>query len=161
MNAEDVIVRGALKRETDRGRKAQKRAARATNAGRIQHLLQVQRCPGCGKVDTCTRVNPAYAQAAAETYWSMSDEERAIIIYSMYSEASGRDEETGKCSFKHVTWYMGAVQVCFRLFCSILGASARTVRKYINGKWAPKAVHVRDSIPFCRLLLHVFVSVRG
>ena len=144
MNAEDVIVRGALKRETDRGRKAQKRAARATNAGRIQHLLQVQRCPGCGKVDTCTRVNPAYAQAAAETYWSMSDEERAIIIYSMYSEASGRDEETGKCSFKHVTWYMGAVRVCFRLFCSILGTSTTTVRKYISGTWAPKAVHVKE-----------------
>ena len=138
MNAEDVIVRGALKRETDKGRKAQKRAARATNAGRIQQLLQAQCCPGCGKVDTCTRVNPAYAQAAAETYWSMSDEERAIVIYSMYSEASGRNEETGKCSFKHVAWYMGAVQVSFQLSYSILGTSTRTVRKYINRTWAQK-----------------------
>ena len=78
MNAEDVIVRGALKRETERRRKAQKRVTRAINVGRIQELLQKQRCPGCGKEGACTRVNVAFAQAAAETYWSMSDEERSF-----------------------------------------------------------------------------------
>lgn len=144
MNAEDVIVRGALKRETRRNRKAQKRATRATNVGRIQELLHKQQCPGCGKVDACTKVNPAFAQAAAETYWSMSDEERAVVMYCMYSEASGRDEETGKCNFKHVTWMMGVVQVCFRMFCAILGTSHMTIRKYVKGTWGPKVVHTKE-----------------
>ena len=144
MNAEDVIVRGALKQETDRSRKGQKRARRATNAGRIQELLQNKACPCCGKVDACTQVSPAFAQAAAETYWSMSDAERAMVMYSMYSQASGRDEKTGKCSFKHVRWMMGTIQVCFLMFCKILGTGTTTVRKYVNGTWSPKVVHTKE-----------------
>ena len=143
-NAEDLIVRGALKRETWRKRKDRKRATRATNVGRIQELLQQQTCPECGKEGACTKVNPAFAQAAAETYWSMSDEERAMIMYNMYSEASGRNEKTGKCSFKHVSWMMGAVQVCFRLFCAILGTNHKTIRKYVNGTWGPKVMHAKE-----------------
>ena len=144
MNAEDVIVRGALKREGQRSRKAQKRVTRATNVGRIRELLQKQRCPGCGKEDACTRVSIAFAHAAAETYWSMSDEERAMVMYCMYSEAAGRDEKTGKCSFKHVSWTMGSTRVCFHLFCKILGTSTTTVRKYVNGTWGPKVVHTKE-----------------
>ena len=67
-----------------------------------------------------------------------------MVMYSMYSEASGRNEQTGKCSFKHVSWMMGAVQVCFRFFCCLLGTGQNTIRKYVNGTWGPKMVHTKE-----------------
>ena len=67
-----------------------------------------------------------------------------MVMYNMYSEASGRNEKTGRCSFKHVSWMMGTVQVCFKLFCAILGTGQSTIRHYVNGTWGPKVNHTKE-----------------
>ena len=144
VRAEDLLVRAALTTEQRRGQTKRKLATRGTNEGRIQKLLQLESCPYCQQVGVCTTVPLASAHAAAKTYWAMTDQERAIILYNMYSEAAGRDEKTGKCQCRRVTYSLGSCRVCFDMFCGIVGAGKKTVRSFMAGTWSPKLAHSRE-----------------
>ena len=79
--------------------------------------------------------------AVADAYWSMSDEERSVIIHSMYTAAACNSE--GHLQKRRITWKIQHHTVCFKMFCALLGTSENTVRKYIKGDWVPKQVFGR------------------
>ena len=79
--------------------------------------------------------------ALADAYWSMSDEERAVIIHSMYTTAACNSE--GHLQVRRIKWTIQHHGVCFKMFCALLGTSENTVRKYIRGDWVPKLVFGR------------------
>ena len=150
-NGEDIpckpaagVVDGAdlLTRSLGRMGKDTKYSRDGKCRARISQLLANTHSSACVCTSPCfVGLSTGVVGAVADAYWDMSDEERAVILHSMYTAAAYNSK--GELQLRRIKWKIQQQVVCFKVFCALLGTSENTLRKYIKGDWVPKLVYGR------------------
>jgi hypothetical protein len=103
----------------------------------------------CGKtrrgdsaMGCCAGLAQASLAAVRAAFWSLSADERAHLVRTMYHTAAGFGESvwgssafrgTGSESHAATKWHICGKRICFQVFCHLMGTSASTVLKMVHG----------------------------
>ena len=83
------------------------------------------------------RVQTRALLTVCSLFWSLTAEDRGMLLRHTYQSAVGDDEDQGASSsdpsMSRVQWYIAGVQVCFPTFCALLSTGTNTVRRQIQG----------------------------
>lgn len=133
--------------------------AYAVNGMDRERIKQRLRSGACACQKQChTRLNFRQVTTMCDLYWKLTEEERMFLIHTLYrladseaatdvaahtaeaedSASSGQDDAISG----RTQWSMAGTEVCFNAFCSLMGVTQRTLRRYCRG-----VLDMRRSIP--------------